>query len=50
MFQFVGAWSFVWGEMPTKAPVATGLSGAPQKCFQSGPALTKAGPDGHTRF
>jgi len=37
--------SFVWGGKSTKAPIATGLSGALQKCFQSSPALAKAGPD-----
>ena len=35
-------------DKPSKPLVATGLRGAPQKCFQSGPALAKAGPGQHT--
>jgi len=31
--------------MPYQKFLHTPLSGAPQKCFQSGPALAKAGPE-----
>ena len=39
-----GLGNFFGGISPPNHLVATGLSGAPQKCFQSGPALAKAGP------
>jgi len=29
MFQFVGAWSFVWGTKPTKAPRGDGTAPLP---------------------
>jgi len=33
-----------WDLMPYQKFLHTPLSGAPQKCLQSGPALAKAGP------